>query len=89
MNQFLLLLWLDQESREARILRCGASQDWEIRTELVLFFEGEFCLIIGVIQYGCCGCTNRGVAWHLNPDLGRFPMNMRMESMQCLMMCIF
>jgi hypothetical protein len=45
MNQLLLLLWLDQQSREARILRCGASQDWEIRTESVPFSEGESCLI--------------------------------------------
>jgi hypothetical protein len=33
MNQLLLLLWLDQQSREARILRRGARQDWEITTE--------------------------------------------------------
>jgi hypothetical protein len=48
MNQLLLLLWLDQQSREAHILRCGASQDWEIRTEPVPFSEDGSCLFSSI-----------------------------------------
>jgi hypothetical protein len=45
MNQLLLLLWLNQESREARILQCSAGQDWETRTEPVPVSVGGSSLI--------------------------------------------